>query len=152
MEVPEYDTEAVSDATLADNTFFSGAKISRQVPKQLKLALASELSVAPTVIAEGTKAGENPQASALSLPAATTTTTPAFVTSSIAVFTEGLLPPPPKLALTTPGLRFVFFFTQSSASIIQAKDPDPSSPKTFTEWSVDSLATPKLLPPIVPAQ
>jgi len=90
MEVPEYDTEAVSDWTEADNTFTPGAKISRQVPKQLKLALASELSVAPTVIAEATKAGENPHASALELPAATTTTTPAFVSALIAVFSEEL--------------------------------------------------------------
>jgi len=41
--------------------------------------------VEPTVIAEGTKAGEKPHASLLSLPPATTTTTPLFTAASTAV-------------------------------------------------------------------
>jgi len=42
--------------------------------------------VEPTVIAEGTKAGENLHASLLELPPATTTTTPLFTAASTAVF------------------------------------------------------------------
>ena len=62
---------AVSLVYQAEVMLWPGAKMSRQVPKFEKLARASVLVVAPTVIAVGTRAGEKLQALALSLPAAT---------------------------------------------------------------------------------
>jgi hypothetical protein len=76
MEVPLLMEEAVSDVMPADKMLLPGAKVSTHVPQLLNDDLASELVVAPTVIAFGTKAGDVVQASALSLPAATTTGTP----------------------------------------------------------------------------
>ncbi len=54
-------------------TFCPGAKMSTTVPKLEKEARASAIVEAPTVLAEGARAGEVPLASALSLPAATET-------------------------------------------------------------------------------
>merc|ERR1719401_1298921 len=63
----------------------------------------SRLSVEPTVIADGTKAGENLQASVLLLPPATTTVTPAATAPSTACTMAAWLPNPPKLMLATAG-------------------------------------------------
>lgn len=75
-----------------------GAKRSTQAPKFEKAGLASAESTAPTVIAFGTRAGEKPQASDPSLPAAVTTGMPA----AIARFTAWSMKPtggPPRLML-----------------------------------------------------
>merc|ERR1719203_1393129 len=54
-------------------------------------------------MALGMKAGENEQASALLLPAATTTITPAFTAPSTACLNACRRPDPPKLMLATAG-------------------------------------------------
>jgi len=69
----------------------------------LKEERLSEDVVDPTVMAEGTNAGENPHASLFSFPAATTTVTPALTAVSTAVFMAFWVPLPPKLMLATAG-------------------------------------------------
>lgn len=88
--------------------------MSTQLPKLEKEERASREVVAPMVIALGTKAGENPQASLLSFPAATTTVTPAFTAASVASFMACSVPGPPKLMLATAG-RTLCVDSQSKA-------------------------------------
>ena len=59
--------------------FTPGAKISRHVPKLLKLARTSVISVAPTVMAFGALEGESKHAFLLLFPAATATVTPSVI-------------------------------------------------------------------------
>lgn len=69
--------------------------MSSEVPKLEKEARASvELSMAPTVIADGAEAGEVLPASWFSLPAATTTVTPALVNAAIAELSAADFEPP----------------------------------------------------------
>ena len=63
IEVPLMVLVAVSLAFHDEVMFTPGAKMSTQVPKLAKLALLSLMSVALTVIAAGTRAGEVVQAS-----------------------------------------------------------------------------------------
>src|SRR5215208_6009350 len=63
IDVPEIVLVAVSLVLHADVMLLPGAKMSRQVPKFENEARASEIVVAPTVIALGTRAGEVLQAS-----------------------------------------------------------------------------------------
>jgi len=58
---------------------------------------ASRLVVEPTVTADGTKAGEKPQASLLLLPPATITITPELTAASTASLMADWVPWPPKL-------------------------------------------------------
>lgn len=103
IDVPLIVALELSDDTPADVIEEPGAKMSRHDPWLLYPARVSSHPVAPTVMAELTCAGEKLQASWLSLPAATTTTTPAAVALSIAVSTKPMFPEPPKLALKTAG-------------------------------------------------
>jgi len=77
IEVPLIVLMAVLDVDHADVMLAPGAKMSRQVPKLEKLARASLDVVAPTVIADGSEAGEELHAFVLLLPAATAIDTPA---------------------------------------------------------------------------
>lgn len=70
--------------------------------------------VDPTVIADGTNAGEKLQASLLELPPATTTDTPALVAASTASAMACWVPLPPKLMLATTG-RMELVANQSNA-------------------------------------
>jgi len=63
----------------------------------LKDDLASVDVVEPTVMADGTKAGEKRHASLLLFPPATTTTTPAFTAPLTASLMACWVPLPPKL-------------------------------------------------------
>lgn len=54
MDVPDKLVDPVSEVWLADLIERPGAKMSRHVPQLLKLALTSEESDAPTVMALGT--------------------------------------------------------------------------------------------------
>jgi len=54
MDVPDSDVDPVLEVWLADSIYLPGAKISRQLPQLLKLALESSLWDAPTVMADGT--------------------------------------------------------------------------------------------------
>merc|ERR1719297_288022 len=103
IEVPLKDVLPVSDRCDADTTLLPGAQMSVQLPKLLNEDRRSLLSVEPTVIADGTKAGENPQASRLLLPPATTTTTPEFTAASTASRMACWVPKPPKLIDATAG-------------------------------------------------
>mmetsp|Transcript_59126 Transcript_59126/g.183578 ORF Transcript_59126/g.183578 Transcript_59126/m.183578 type:complete len:261 (-) Transcript_59126:721-1503(-) len=151
MEVPLMDAEAVSLLLWADVMEEPGAKMSMQLPKLLYPARLSLDVVAATVMALGANAGEKPQASSFSLPAATTTVTPLATDASMAVDTLRRVPRPPRLALTIAGL-IEEMLTQSSASMNQAKEPEPLSLRTLTARIVACLATPKDVPAMVPAQ
>jgi len=141
----------------ADVTSKPGAIISTHSPQLLPHpckfgdTLRSLESVAPTVIALGTKAGLLKHASVFSLPAATTTVTPDSVALSIAILKASIRPDHPKLILMTAGLG-PFSMIQSMAPVLARTGPNPKSSTTFTAWSVMSLATPYTPPPTVPAQ
>jgi len=151
MDVPLLDVTALLLETPADLMLTPGAKMSMQLPQLLKLALASLLDVAATVMADGANAGEYWHASAFELPAATTTVTPASVARSIAVPTKLCVPRPPKLALMTAGRR-PFCTIQSTARVHQENCPPPLLLRVLTPWIVTPLATPYWVPPTVPAQ
>ena len=70
IDVPEMVLVAVSLVFHEDVMPLPGAKISRQVPKLENDERASLVVVDPTVIALATRAGDVPQASRLSFPAA----------------------------------------------------------------------------------
>src|SRR5438046_1951960 len=70
IEVPLIVFVAVSLVSHDDVMFTPGAKMSTHVPKLEKEARLSLMSVAPTVMAPGTRAGEKLHALALLLPAA----------------------------------------------------------------------------------
>jgi hypothetical protein len=63
IDVPLIVLVAVSDPIQAEVIATPGAKMSRHLPTLENVALASDLSVAPTVIASGVRAGETVQAS-----------------------------------------------------------------------------------------
>ena len=71
-------------------------------------------SVDPTVIAEGTKAGEKLHESLLELPPATMTVTPEFTAASTASLMACWVPLPPKLMLAMLG-RTELWASQSRA-------------------------------------
>ena len=107
----------------------------------LYVARLSFESVAPTVMADDTKAGENEHASLLSLPAATTTTTPLVTALSMTPEKSGTAPGPPKLMLSTDGL-LPFDATWSTPENCQDKAPLPESDKVLMEYTFAPGATP----------
>lgn len=78
MLVPLSFTIAVVLELQLDIISVPGAYTSTQGPTLLKDDLSSVLVVDPTVMADGSEAGEVPQASVFSFPAETTMTTPAL--------------------------------------------------------------------------
>src|SRR4029434_10411142 len=94
---------AVSLEDQVDLMLEPGAKMSTQVPKLEKDDRASLLVVEPTVMAAGTRAGEEVQAVALELPAATAKVTLRLMAPLTAV-SSALLAPPPRLMLATAGV------------------------------------------------
>ncbi|CAB5239657.1 unannotated protein [freshwater metagenome] len=116
------------------------------------------LLVAPTVIALSSLDGEELHAScglpaASPLPAATPKTTPAATAAATALFTDVLLPPP-RLMLATIGMVGLLIFcwaTQLIPEMTPAHEPDPAQSSTRTGIRVTFLATPYVVPPIVPA-
>lgn len=78
IDVPDILLVAVVLPIQALMIFDPGAKMSTQDPKFDQEARPSKMVVAPTVITAGARAGESYPASLPSLPAATTTCTPAF--------------------------------------------------------------------------
>jgi hypothetical protein len=100
MLVPLNTLVATVDEIHEDVMSEPGAYTSTTIPKLLNHDLASVFIVEPTVMAEGSDAGEVSLASTLLFPAATTMTTPfdtAFATAAFIV----LLLPPPRLMLAT---------------------------------------------------
>ena len=123
-----------------------GANRSTQGPVFDQDARWSRSSVAPTVMAAGTPAGMTVQAStpcptALPLPAATTTVTPALTAVFTAPSMASEVPPPSRLMLTTAG-RTAFAATQSMPATTCAVDPTPWQLSTRTATRDTFLATP----------
>ena len=97
--------------------------------------------IEPTVIITGARAGEKPQASALLLPAATTTVRPCVLCRFAAAASAEVLPPPPRLMFTTAGVTW-FAATQFMPAMIVDHGEPPLQPKTRTGWIVTALAMP----------
>ena len=127
-----------------------GAKMSRHVPKLEKDARASVLVVAPTVFAAGTRAGDELHAFAFEFPAAIAYDTPALIELLTAV-SSAELTPPPRLMFATEWPATRFDVTQSTPAITPEFVPEPWQFSTRTACSVTCLATPYVVPPVVPA-
>ena len=102
MDVPESMTVSVEDRWPAERMLTPGAKMSSNVPKLENDARESLDAVAPTVMAEGSDAGENVLASRRLLPAATTMVMPSATALATARFSE-VFRLPPRLMLATAG-------------------------------------------------
>jgi len=126
-----------------------GAKRSTQLPKFENEDRASVLVVDPTEKARVARAGENPQASRLLLPAATITGTPALKSLVTALSTVVLAVAPSDI-LATAGLIW-FAATQSIPAITPLVVPEPALSSTLTETRFTPFAIPKVFPPMVPA-
>jgi len=118
-----------------------GAQMSVQSPKFENDDFLLRLSVDPTVIAEGTYAGIQPQASMPAFIAATTTTTPALVAASTVSLTIWLVVLAPMLTLATAG-RMELTASQSNAATNHDQAPGPSSLRILTPRTVAAGATP----------
>jgi len=110
-----------------------GAKMSTQVPKLEKEERASVLVVEPTVMALGTRAGEELHALALELPAATAKVTPRLM-APLTAESRALLAPPPRLMLATAG-RVVVPATKLTPEMTPELLPEPVQPSTRTACS-----------------
>ena len=107
------------------------------------------LVVAPTVIAEATRAGDELHALALELPAASAYVMPELIELATAL-SSVVLAPPPRLMLATAGFT-AFEVTQLTPLITPAVVPLPEQLSTLTATRRTPLATPYLVPPTVPA-
>src|ERR1700704_4131169 len=109
------------------------------------------MSVAPTVIAEGSLEGELLHASAVLLPAATAKVIPALTAFATAVFREGDNPPP-RLMLAAAGVPLVWW--SEAAQLIPAITPevvpDPLQSSTRTATRFAFFAIPYWVPATVP--
>ena len=103
IEVPDMEVRSVVLRMYDDVIETPGANTSTHEPKFEKPARVSAEFVAPTVMAEGSLAGDTPHALALSLPAATTIVIPSATARATAAFNE-LDNPPPKLMFATAGV------------------------------------------------
>src|SRR5262249_39113506 len=150
IDVPLRVARAVSLLPLTnDDTMLTpGAKMSTQVPKLENEARLSLASVAPTVIAAPTRAGESLHAFWFSLPAAIAYVTPALIERCTAA-SRAALAPPPRLMFATAGL-IAFLVTQSTPLITPAFVPLPLQSSTRTATSFTALASPTVEPPTVP--
>ena len=103
-------------------------------------------------MAVGARAGDCVHASAVELPAATTTVTPAVVRLATEL-SSGVEMPPPRLMLTTIGRDGLACFccsTQSRPAITPDDEPEPEQSSTRTPTSETPFATPYFVPPTVP--
>ena len=105
------------------------------------------------VIADGALAGETPQASILSLPAAATTVIPEFVNLRIASLTlVDALPPIERLTTACVfGLVLSGERIQSRPAITVENDPNPPQPRILTGTTIAFFATPYFVPAAVVA-
>src|SRR5262245_41033420 len=123
--------------------------MSKHVPKFENDERASVVVVEPTVIAFAARAGDELQALALLLPAATAMVIPAFDKLFTAV-SRALEAPPPRLMFATAGW-IPFVLTKSTPAITPEFEPEPLQSSTRTPRSNALFATPYVDPPIVPA-
>src|SRR5215212_5854683 len=106
IDVPLMVFVAVSLDAQAEVMLEPGATMSTHVPKFEKLERASLLVVEPTVMAAPTRAGEEPHASALLLPAATANVTTELIALATAESSVELMPPPRLMLATAGRMRF----------------------------------------------
>src|SRR5262245_3735022 len=140
MEVPLIVLVAVLLVAQVDVMLDPGAKMSTQVPKLENDDRASVLVVEPTVMAAGTRAGDELQAFALEFPAATAKVTVRAM-APLTAESSALLAPPPRLMLATAG-RTRLFATQFTPAITPELLPEPLQLSTRTGCSRTALATP----------
>ena len=150
MDVPEIVRVEVDPEIHAEVIPVPGAYMSTQLPKFEYEARLSDWSVAPMVIADGARAGENWHASAPEFPAATTTTSPARVAAATASSTAEFAPPP-RLKLMIPGPPGWLATAQLMPATTEDEKPDPAQSRTLTATTVAVFATPYVLPATVPA-
>src|SRR6185295_13353663 len=112
IEVPLNVAVAVSELNHEDRIPEPGAKRSKHVPKFENEDRASVVVVEPTVMAFAARAGDELQAFALLLPAATAMVTPELDRLLTAVSSADEAPPP-RLMLATAGLMWLLV-TQST--------------------------------------
>ena len=130
---------------------FPGAKTSTHRPKFEKEVIWSAKSTAATVSTRGSLAGLTVQASFDAFPAATTTVIPASTIARTPASSAGSIPPP-RLRLATAGARPLRSCSTASIPLrISEVVPRPSQRNTLIGTIVTLLATPTLLPPMVPA-
>src|SRR5437899_6578240 len=125
-----------------------GPKMSTHVPKFENDARVSLLSVAATVMAAATRAGDVVQASVLLVPAAMQNVTPALI-APLAESSSACDAPPPRDMLATAG-RMRFCATQFTPAMTPELVPDPLQLRTRTATSATPFATPYVAPPTVP--
>lgn len=111
--------------------------MSTPTPKLLNDAIVSVIVLAPTVITAGARAGLDVLASADSLPAATTTWTPA-VTAAVTALSSARETPPPRDMLITLGLPDVAAACIANwiPETISDVAPDPSALRTYESGTV----------------
>eukprot|EP00128_Syssomonas_multiformis_P010293 Colp12_sorted_trinity150504_noHs@10415 len=148
MEVPLIVLVAELDPIQAEVMPEPGAATSTHGPQLEYEAPLSDDVVAATVIASGALEGEYLHASAFELPAATATGTPAPTIRETAALSDEEYPPP-KLMLATAG-RTLLAVTQSIPATTPEYVPDPEQSRTLTATRLTFLATPYVMPPIVP--
>jgi hypothetical protein len=100
IDVPEIVFVAVFDVRQEEVMLTPGARISTPAPKFENEANASLLSVAPTVIASATRAGDAVEASADEFPAAIAYTTPSAIERRTASSRAVDVPPPSDILAT----------------------------------------------------
>src|SRR5262245_35567276 len=101
-------------------------------------------------MALGARDGEDAQASAFELPAATTTVMPSLVAPATAASTA-VFAPPPRLMLSTAGPPVWSAAAQLMPATTSDVHPEPLQSSTRTGTRVTPLATPYFVPPTVPA-
>src|SRR5215213_1279031 len=138
---------AVALVNQAETMPTPGANQSTQLPKLDQEAFRSVLSMAPMVMASGTRAGVVLHAS---------WAMPSAIIRPTASSTE-LFAAPPSDRFATAGARLVTggswwsAMTQSIPAMTPLQLPEPSQPRTRTATRRTPLATPYVAPPTVPA-
>src|SRR5206468_5388053 len=128
--------------------FTPGPKMSTHVPKFENDARVSVLSVAATVIAAATRAGEVVQASVLLLPAAMQNVTPELIAPLTASSRAWEAPPPSDMLATAGWMEFCA--TQLTPAMTPEFVPEPLQLRTRTATRATPFATPYVAPPVVP--
>ena len=145
IDVPFRNAVAVSEEFQADLIIDPGAMMSTHEPRFENAENESPLAEAATVIAAGSRAGEDEHASEASFPAATATGMPASVARRTASSTAADVPPP-RLMLITAGVVPWSVIAQSIPAITPDTEPIPEQSRTRTGTTVAFFATPYTVP------